>query len=385
MISISSEFEGGSIEIVDAADPSHIRLRLRADPETGEKYWFYFRVMGARGKSCRFNFENAVDAFRLPERLETDVPGPWEMYRAFASYDLINWVRVPTALEEDGLVIQLTPEHDSVFLASFAPYTHERHRQLVSKAAMADFVEARVVGTSTGGNDIDLLQVGKNRPGRRVCWVTARQHPSEPMASWFTEGLIERLLDPDDFLSRKLLRDAVFYIVPCMNPDGVRRGMTRRNGAGVDLNRAWLEPSPTTSPEVFCVRNLMHDTGVDFYLDVHGDEELPYVFLGGPLEVPSLTRSMRANFRAYERAMMQANPDYRMGYPYPGGPPETANLQMAWNYVGETFQCLSILVEQPFKDCVHAPDPEKGFSLERCRKLGASALDALNAVIGRLE
>ena len=57
---------------------------------------------------------------------------------------------------------------------------------------------------------------------------------------------------------------------------------------------------------------------------------------------------------------------------------------MAWNYVGEAFRCLSILVEQPFKDCEHAPDAEKGYSPERARRLGAASLVALNAVRSKL-
>ena len=38
------------------------------------------------------------------------------------------------------------------------------------------------------------------------------------------------------------------------------------------------------------------------------------------------------------------------------------------------------LVEQPFKDCEHALDAEKGYSPERARRLGAASLVALNAV-----
>ena len=204
------------------------------------------------------------------------------------------------------------------------------------------------------------------------------------MAEWFTEGLINKQIDNDDFLSRKLLSKATFYIVPCMNPDGAWQGRTRRNGGNVDLNREWLDPSLEKSPEVLSVLKKMTETSVDFFMDVHGDEELPYVFLGGPLEVPSLTESMEKNFREFQAALESVNPDYKRGYKYPGGPPEKADLRMAWNYIGERFQCLSILVEQPFKDCEHALDIEKGWSPERSKKLGESSLIALNSVIDQL-
>ena len=380
MVTIDSSFEGGSIEVLDARDPGNVRLNLRADPDAEESYWFFFRLSGARGRACRLVIENAGGAFRLAEREGTDVPGPYQDYRACGSADLESWFRVPTAIANGELVITVRPEGDCFFLASFPPYDHERHNRLIARAAGAPHVTATVLGRTPDGNPIDLLTIGEAREGRKVCWVTARQHPSETMAEWFAEGLIDRLLDPDDAIARKLLDECVFHVVPCMNPDGARRGNTRRNGGNVDLNREWVEPSAEASPEVFHVRNLMQRTGVDFYMDVHGDEELPYVFLGGPLEVPSLTPAMRENFRAFQRALQQANPDYRTGYPYPGGPPPTANLQMSWNYVGETFRCLSILVEQPFKDCAHALDAKKGYSPERARRLGAASLVALGAV-----
>ena len=44
-------------------------------------------------------------------------------------------------------------------------------------------------------------------------WVIARQHPGESMAEWFTEGMLHRLLDRHDPVSRKVLAQAVFYVV----------------------------------------------------------------------------------------------------------------------------------------------------------------------------
>ena len=76
-----------------------------------------------------------------------------------------------------------------------------------------------------------------------------------------------------------MLERAVIYLVPNMNPDGSRRGHLRTNAAGANLNREWAEPSTERSPEVLCVFNKMRETGLDFGLDVHGDEALPYNFI----------------------------------------------------------------------------------------------------------
>src|SRR5690606_23531050 len=107
-------------------------------------------------------------------------------------------------------------------------------------------------------------------------WVIGRQHPGETMAEWLIEGMLERLLDRNDPVARTLLEKASFHVVPNMNPDGSRRGHLRTNAAGTNLNRAWAAPSMEKSPEVFLIRERMQSRGVDFSLDVHGDEELPY-------------------------------------------------------------------------------------------------------------
>ena len=51
---------------------------------------------------------------------------------------------------------------------------------------------------------------GKNK---RVIWMVARQHPGEAMAEWFIEGFLDRLTDPHDGASMRVLEHAVFYVV----------------------------------------------------------------------------------------------------------------------------------------------------------------------------
>jgi hypothetical protein len=51
-------------------------------------------------------------------------------------------------------------------------------------------------------------------------------------AEWFMEGLLERLTSGSDAVARALLRQAVVYAVPNMNPDGSYRGHLRTNAAG---------------------------------------------------------------------------------------------------------------------------------------------------------
>ena len=59
-------------------------------------------------------------------------------------------------------------------------------------------------------------------------------------------------------------------------------------------------------------------------------------------------------------------------------------MTMCTNHVAESFGCLAMTLEMPFKDTADRPNAAEGWSPERCRKLGAANLDALYAVFGEL-
>jgi murein tripeptide amidase MpaA len=229
-----------------------------------------------------------------------------------------------------------------------------------------------------------MLTIGEPGDGRKVCWITARQHPGETMAEWLMEGLLARLVDPEDPIASALRRRAVFHVVPNMNPDGSFRGNLRVNAAGANLNREWLEPSLARSPEVFHVRARMQQTGVDFCLDVHGDEALPYNFIAGPDGVRSVTPRVWALQDTYEKALMRASPDFQMEHGYDAVAPGEANMTMCTTFIADHFGCLAMTLEMPFKDTADTPNHELGWSPERCRQLGRANLDALYAVIDQL-
>ena len=198
------------------------------------------------------------------------------------------------------------------------------------------------------------------------------------------EGFLARLLDEEDPIARELLRRANFYVVPNMNPDGSRRGHLRTNACGANLNREWLEPKMERSPEVFLVRQKMEQTGLDFALDVHGDEALPYNFISGSEGVESVGAELRQLQQDYMAALMKVSPDFQTTHGYPIDERGEANMTMATNYLADAFSALAMTLEQPFKDTVETPNEEVGWSPERCRKLGSANLDAMLAVVERL-
>ena len=171
---------------------------------------------------------------------------------------------------------------------------------------------------------------------------------------------------------------ATIHVVPHMNPDGAIRGQLRCNAAGANLNREWATPTLERSPEVYVTLAAMDQSGVDFCLDVHGDEELPYNFLSGSEGIPGYAESrLPALCETFAAAYERANPDLQREHGYPVARPGTANMTMCTNAVAARFQCPAYTLEMPFKDNANAPDPIFGWSPDRCAELGASALDAL--------
>ncbi|MCF8474707.1 MAG: hypothetical protein K9G26_08425 [Emcibacter sp.] len=372
---ISSNFDAGNIEVIEAENSSNIRLRIRKDHHSDFYQWFYFRLAGAKGQLCALTIENAGDSA---------YPDGWKDYQACASYDREEWFRVSTIYHDGEITIQHIPESDSIYYAYFAPYSMERHHDLVSQAAMDEKVSLHAIGETLDGQDIDLLTIGEVAVGKKVIWVIGRQHPGESMAEWLIEGFLDRLLDDEDALSRSLLEKAVFYVVPNMNPDGSRRGHLRTNAAGANLNREWENPSLEKSPEVFYVRGKMDETGIDLVLDVHGDEALPYNFIACFEGNPDPDSAKLDLAYDYQRHLMAANPDFQMEYGYPKQEQGTGNMTVGTNQLAHRYQAVSMTLEMPFKDTANCPNRETGWSPERCRKLGYSQLDALAAVIDRL-
>lgn len=371
---ISSNFDSGNIEVVDARDAADIRLRIRKDTAADFFQWFHFRASGVRGLDCRFSILNAGEA---------SYPKGWKDYRACASYDRSHWFRVPTAYEEGVLTFRLQPDRDSVYFAYFAPYARERHHDFVARCQASPRASLAVLGETVNGDDLDLLVIADPGAapgdGRRACWLVGRQHPGETMAQWWMEGFVDRMLDPADEAAGAILAGAVLYVVPNMNPDGSVLGNLRTNAAGANLNREWAEPTLARSPEVFHVRQRMRETGVDFAIDVHGDEGLPYVFIAGGDNVPSLSDRQRRLQAAYFESLANANPDFQTERGYPrGGKP---NLTLCANQLAEAFGCLAMTLEMPFKDNANAPDADEGWSPARCRRLGADCVAALRSVL----
>jgi murein tripeptide amidase MpaA len=280
------------------------------------------------------------------------------------------------------LTMKLTPPQDLVWIAYFAPYSMERHHDLVTQTAALPGVGYASLGKSLDGQDIDCLKIGD---GKLNVWLYARQHPGESMAEWWMEGALEKLTDEDDPVARVLRAECTFRVVPNMNPDGSRRGHLRTNAVGVNLNREWHAPSAEKSPEVLCVRNAMDQNPPDFAMDVHGDEAIPANFLAGFEGIPSHTRRQQDLFEQFSETLERLSPDFQRqkGYEIPA--PGQGNMSMSTTQLAERYGCVSMTLEMPFKDNFDLPDEVYGWSPQRSKYLAFACLDALHAVLPELK
>lgn len=367
-LSIDAGFDSGNIDVL-GIEGATARLAIRRDNASDFFQWFHFRVSAPAGEEV---------VLKLTGLEASAYPGGWPGYDACVSEDRAYWARAASSYDKDEqggtLTVRYLPAGSVFWVAYFAPYSMERHHDLIAEAASSEGVDYVRLGTTLDGQPIDCLEMGE---GATQVWLYARQHPGETQAEWWMEGALECLTDPADPVARALRAKCRLHIVPNCNPDGSRRGHLRTNAVGTNLNREWADPTPERSPEVLAIRNRMDATGVDFAMDVHADEAIPAVFLAGFEGIPSWKEEQGEGFYRYQRILDRRTPDFQTKLGYPKAPTGRANLTMSTNQLAERFGAVSMTLEMPYKDLADFPEPEQGWSPERCKLLGRECLAAL--------
>ena len=365
---IDAGFDSGNIDVL-GVEGNTARLAIRRDNASEFFQWFHFRVTAPAGEEV---------VLKLTGLEASAYPGGWPDYNACVSEDRAWWARAASSYDKNAeggtLTVRYLAAGGVFWIAYFAPYSMERHHDLIAEAASSEGVDYVRLGTSLDGQPIDCLEMGE---GQTQVWLYGRQHPGETQAEWWMEGALECLTDPADPVARALRKKCRLHIVPNCNPDGSRRGHLRTNAVGANLNREWADPTPERAPEVLAIRNRMDETGVDFAMDVHADEAIPAVFLAGFEGIPSWKDEQGEGFYRYQRILDRRTPDFQTRLGYPKAPAGRANLTMSTNQLAERFGAVSMTLEMPYKDLADFPEPEQGWSPERCKLLGRECLAAL--------
>lgn len=166
-------------------------------------------------------------------------------------------------------------------LAAGRPPTVTSYRQmteiLTTEAARSPLLRVTSLGQSAGGHkDIWLARLADPAvmPQDTVrILVLCRQHGDEPASTEAALRLLHTVATGHDPALTRDLKQVTLYLVPMVNPDGAD-AMTRRNGAGVDLNRDW---GVFSQPETQAVARAARLVRPQIIIDAHNwDGDDPY-------------------------------------------------------------------------------------------------------------
>lgn len=277
-VRFKTNFESGSIGDVTLTDSTAIitsggdtlehlsyRITTRKDPDnpadpglSPSRRWFYFLMTGVKGK------EIALDIDFNDSR------------RPLYSYDNIHFTRF--AIEEvplENKTITKIYDRDSVYIAYFTPYTQSYLQKRITGWIETGYTDTLHIGTSEHGREMPLLIITNPGPDKhkKTVYIHGRVHPSETPGSWHLDRMIEILNSRTEY-ANDLRNNAVFYILPFTNPDGVWEGMSRSNGNGINIEVNWAGNEEITALEVKNIRRFLQkltDNGkpVDLFLNMH--------------------------------------------------------------------------------------------------------------------
>lgn len=383
-VKISTNFDSGSIgsyKLIDSAwvhrtaEDSILTLSFeiqsRFDPinpiDTTLKpsaRWYHFCMEGVKGKQIFLNIKNS------------------ETIRPFYSYDGINYQRFEAVENTFKGSVNRIFTQDTVYIAHFVPYTYSRLLTKMQEWKSNPFVANEIIGHSSLGLPIEMLTVtdnSVNNSQKKKVWIHGRSHPSEAPASWHLEAMIDQIMSSTPF-AQELRKNTVFYLIPFINPDGVKGGFSRSSSIGVNIEINWDRPDSLTMPEVkalkAALKKVTQEKPIDLLLNMHSQisssitywihsaESTTEEILRKQLLLSALTINYSPYYRAQDQLFSEMAPRYAEGW--------------IWDRFAE--QTIAITFETPYT--YYNQDREGPWvSIENLGQLATSSLYAVSDLL----
>ena len=335
--------------------------------------------------ACRVRADKPCASASSTPASATYVDG-WRGYQAVASYDRDDWFRVPTTFDGSELAIA----HEPRATASTTRTSSRTRGSGISRCSAPPMLRrARGCATSarrSKGRDLNLVDGRRSRRrAQKSIWVIARQHPGETMAEWFVEGMLERLLDPADPVARRVLERAV-------DPHRAQHE-SRRQRARQPAHQRCRRQSQSRMAGAFARSAVRRcSTCAPRCRRWAWTRSSTCTATKACLTCsPTATSDCRRIRRAWRRwnagfagALAAANPISRPCTAIRPTRKRRSTSTVASKWVGHTYGGLALTLEMPFKDNADLPDPLRGWSGARSRRLGADTLTALYAMLPSL-
>lgn len=380
-VRFSSSFESGSLGEVRQIDSNWISISSkdsilslsydlfsRFDPlnpvDTSlepSARWYYFRMEGTKGKMIFLNIHNS------------------EAIRPFYSYDGIIFQRFEPGENAMPGIINKIFSQDTVYICHFIPYTYSHLISKIDQWRKCQFVSDQEIGRSQLNVPIHMLTITDGSvpdQNKKRIWIHGRAHPSEQPGSWHLESMIDELTSGSEY-ANSLLKQAVFYIVPFINPDGVIGGFSRSTSTGVNVEINWAKDESQTVPEVKALKKklteLTAEKPLDLFLNMHSQIANSATYWVHTSESTS-PRTFR-NLMLISNLTINDNPYFAAkDLSFSGVAPKYAEGWM-WNHFGDRTPAVTF--ETPYTYYSENKDGE-WVSINNLSKIGMNSLHAIS-------
>lgn len=373
-VSISTDFEGGSLGRIEQVSETHFKGAVlgQADQDNRNRQpsWYYFRIDGAKGREVTVTLTDLIGEYNYkPGALcvRADIP-------PVVSSDGKTWRHLDKiVVENNEATIRVTPDSDEFWVAHIEPYTTSRLERFLDEIRGHPDLRIDVIGKSVQGRNLYVLRFAKAADASlpRI-WLMCRQHAWETGTSFVGEGAIRHLLSPE---GEKLRTNYDIHVLPMQDPDGCAQGGIRFNRNGYDLNRNWDTADPESDasrklmPEICAAKKILR-AAQGFFLTLHNQET------GEWLSSTSRNKDVAARF--FEKLRLKTTFSPSEPGPRPPGAPSAPGRATVYEYLdGQGMNAF--LLEQGI---TKSPKLGRQATSQDRREFGAQLIQVLAELAG---